>query len=53
MIQVSEFVDYLMGQKASVKKQQDKKGVDFIISNPSDRLDKRFTLTFENCALEL
>eukprot|EP00438_Fugacium_kawagutii_P011226 Skav228656 [mRNA] locus=scaffold2369:149724:171604:+ [translate_table: standard] len=48
-IELSEFVDWLLGQKASVKTSQDSEGVDFTLSNPSDRIDKRFTLTFDKC----
>lgn len=49
MVQINEFLDWLMGQKSTIKCQQDSCGVEFTISNPSDRVDKRYTLTFDKC----
>ena len=53
MVQINEFLDWLMGQKSTIKYQQDACGVEFTISNPSDCVDKRFTLTFDKCPLDL
>ncbi|CAL1137123.1 unnamed protein product [Cladocopium goreaui] len=52
MVQINEFLDWLMGQKSTIKCQQDSCGVEFTISNPSDRVDKRYTLTFDKCPLD-